>query len=454
LNGIQSRINKIVYRQYFPFVVFAFLMLVLHFGMKPFGDDLVYGDVFSKQPVLTFMLNSYYTWSSRIFIMPVAAFFAGQNFGLFSVVDTFFYFLLPLMISKLFVVENKWENNWIIVFLLACVPFITMMDTAGWVITTIHYLWPLILGLVALYPLKKVFFEESMPWYEMIFYVIVTIFAANMEIMAAIIMAFYVIFSGFFIYKKKIIGFIIFQTVLLIGNMVFILTCPGNALRDLAEAASRFPDYINLGLIEKMALSATSTLICIDQNFILLVVLGMAWLFSWKQYKTLIPRIIGVTPFILGLLINMARVVMLSPKFSYMVNALTGVNMINLVNPKTLMNVTPGIPHFIILGFMVIFAGSLMLMTFVLFKNSKKMWIAVLVMGSAIMARVVMGFSATVYESGARTFLFTYIALVIYGLLLYLEFKPELSEKRQKILVVVLCIIAIMGYLESFLKIF
>ncbi|MGV8906545.1 MAG: DUF6056 family protein [Acetobacterium sp.] len=454
MNGLQSKINKIVYWPYFPFAVFAFLMLCLHFGMKPFGDDLVYGEVFSKQPVLTFMWDSYFTWSSRIFIMPVAAFFAAQNFGGFTFFDTCFYFLLPFMVSKLFVFENNWENNWIIVFLLACVPFITMMDTAGWVITSIHYLWPLILGLVALYPLKKIYFEEPIKWYETVFYVMVTIFAANMEVMAVIIMTFYIIFTLYFIYQKRITGFIIFQTVLTMANMVFILTCPGNALREVAETASRFPEYANFGLIEKMALSATSTLICIDQNFILLVVLGMAWIFSWNQYKTLLPRIIGFMPFVFALLINAARVVMLSPKFAYFFNSLTGVNSVDLINPKSLMNVIPGISHYIILSFMVIFAGLLMLMTCVLFKDSKKIGIAVLVMGSGIMARVVMGFSATVYESGARTFLFTYIALAIYGLLLYLEFKPDLSEKRQKILVAALCIIAIMGYLESFLKIF
>lgn len=82
------------------------------------------------------------------------------------------------------------------------------------------------------------------------------------------------------------------------------------------------------------------------------------------------------------------------------------------------------------------------------------MWIAVLVMGAGIMARAVMGFSATVYESGARTFLFTYIALAIYGLLLYLEFKPDLSEKTQKILIISLGIVSVLGYFESFLKIF
>lgn len=452
MNAIRVRINKIYYWEYFPFAVFAFLMLILHFFMKSYGDDLIYGEVFSKQPILTFMLNSYNGWSSRILIMPIAAFFAGQNFVLFSIIDTFIYFLLPYMISKIFVCEKKWENNWIIVFLLACVPFVSMLSTAGWVVTTIHYLWPLTLGLVALYPLKKVYFKESIQWYEYIPYIVATIFAINMEIMAAIIMTFYVIFSIFFIYKKKTSWFIIFVTIISIGNMIFILTCPGNTVRELAETVSRYPEYANFGLIEKLALSATSSLVCIDQNFILLVVLGMAWLFSWEKFKGQLPRIIGVIPFIFCLLINVARVVLLSPKFSYLFNMFTGMNLVNWIDLENFMGGIPGVYHYMILVAMVMFSFSLILMTFSLFKKSKKMWIAVLVMGAGIMSRIVMGFSATVYESGARTFLFQYVALAIYGLLLYQEFKPDLSEKRQKILIGILCLMAIIGYLESFLK--
>jgi len=77
-----------------------------------------------------------------------------------------------------------------------------------------------------------------------------------MEIMAAIIMTFYVAFSIFFIFKKKMPWFILLQTIILIGNMGFIITCPGNVARDLAEAASRFPEYVNLNLIEKVAFSS------------------------------------------------------------------------------------------------------------------------------------------------------------------------------------------------------
>ncbi|KNZ43075.1 hypothetical protein AKG39_02660 [Acetobacterium bakii] len=451
MNAIKDSINKLFHWEYFPFIVFAFLMLMLHLGMKSYGDDLVYREVLRNQSLWMYITNAYEQWSSRIIIMPVAVFFAGQGFGLFSMADAVVYFLLPFIISKIFVSDHKWEHNWIIVFLLACVPFATMMSTAGWVVTSIHYLWPLTIGLVALYPLKKILLEESIKWYEYIIYFAALIFGINMEIMAAIIMTFYIAFSLFLICKKKLSWFLILGTIISIGNLVFILICPGNSVRELAEIATRFPDYIDLGVIQKISLSFTASLICIDQNFILLVITGMALVFSWHKDK--MTRIVGVITFIFGLLVNLARVILMSPKFNGLLSKIEGVNITDWIDYNKLMNVVPGLYHYIILVGMMISSLFLMGLTFLLFKNSKKMWIAVMVMGAGIMSRVVMGFSATVYESGARTFLFEYVSFAIYGLLLYQEFKPELSGKTQRLLIQALCFFAIAGYLESFLRV-
>lgn len=454
MNKVNERFKKIIYWEYFPFLIFACSMGILHIFMNPFRDDLVYSGILSKEPLFLLMMNEYFRWSSRVIILPVATYFAAQNFMLFSIIDSLIYFLLPYMISKIFMQINKYEKNWIIVFLLACVPFITMMSTAGWVITSTYYLWPLTFGLIALYPLKKVSFHESIKWYEIIFYVIVTIFAANMEIMAAIIMTFYIIFAVYFFCKKKNHWFIIFQTIILIGNMIYILTCPGNMARDLVESTSRFPEYVNLNVIEKLALSATSSLVCIDLNFVILVVLGMVCVYSWNKFKTIIQRIICAIPFIFCLVINFIRIILFGQKFTRVFSESTGITLIYPINYWDLVNVVPGVYQYVILLFMSIFAFSLILMTFVLFENTNLKWLAFLVMSAGIMSRVVMGFSATVYASGARTFLFSYIAFTIYGFLLFQTFDTELSEKKQKMLVRCLCILAIMGCLQSCLYLF
>lgn len=433
-------------------MVFTFFIFILHFFLGPSGDDFTYGNVFYKEPVLTFVAQAYYGWSSRIIIMPVAAFFAGNSFLLFSLFDVAIYFLLAMMISRLFVDDNPYQMNWIIVLLLASVPFVSMLTTAGWIVTSIHYLWPLTLSLVALYPLKKISYHEVMRWYEYPVYLVATVFGMNMEITAAILVCVYVLFSLFFIYKKKISYYTLMITVLLIGNFIFTLLCPGNAVRDLSEIAARFPEYASFGLLQKLTLSAVSYIVTIDQNFIMLIILGLAAFFTWQKYQTWGPRLIGMIPFIFGVLIETARVVILSPKFACLVNMITGIKIADWISLKNITTGVPGNDHYLVAMAMVVFAVSLMVMTFILFKDSKKLEIAILVMGAGIMSRVVMGFSPTVYESGARTFLFQYIAMTIFGLLLYQEFNPNLTPKNRKRVLTVIAVLGICGYLESFLK--
>lgn len=446
------KIYKIVHWDYFPIIIFGCLILIFHFFVRPSGDDIIYGTIFFNEPVLTFIHDAYYNWSSRILIMPVAAFFAGNAFWLFSIFNVLAYLLLAIMISKLFVYKNKFKTNWALVFLLVCVPFVSMMTTAGWVVTSIHYLWPLTLCLVAIYPLKKHCRDEVIQWYEYPIYVIAAIFGMNMEIVAAILMSLYLVFSLYFIYKKKNAIFEILMAIILVGNIVFIFLCPGNGIREASEIVANFPEYVTFGFMQKLTVSATSHMFSIDQNFILLVVTAMAGYFSWQKYKDWLPRIIGISPFIYCVLINILRIIVLSPKFSFLLRKFAGTTIDHWVSYTGITTGYLGFYHYLVLVFMSIFVVTLLLMTYILFKDSDKLGIAVLVMGASIMSRVVMGFSPTVYESGARTFLFQYLAMVIFGLLIYIEFNPLIARFNQKKLFELIGFMGLLGYLESFLK--
>lgn len=452
MEAFKLKFYKMTHWEYFPMLVFTFFILLFHLFVRPSGDDIVYGTVFYKEPILTFICDAYNSWSSRIIIMPVAAFFAGNSFWLFSIINVLIYFLLSFTISKLFVYDNDLKTNWVIVFLLACVPFVSMMTTAGWVVTSIHYLWPLTFSLVAIYPIKKLCFRERIRWFEYPLYVTATLFGMNMEIVAAILVTVYLIFAIYFIYRKSLSRYAIIMSVVLLGNIIFIFLCPGNGVREVSEIVANFPEYGSFGFIQKLTVSATSHVFSIDQNFINMVVLAMAWLFSWNKYKSWLPRIIGISPFIFCVLINIFRIIVLSPKFDCLFYMLTGNNIDDWV---TFIGITTGylgVNHYLLLVFMSFFVVSLLLITFLLFKESNKLGIAVLVIGASIMSRVVMGFSPTVYESGARTFLFQYIAMAIFGLLMYQEYNPLLTPVNQKKLFIVMGFMAICGYLESFLK--
>lgn len=451
MDVFKLKLYKITHWKYFPMLIFVLFIMLFHVFVRPSGDDIVYGTVFYKEPVLTFICDTYCNWSSRIIIMPIAAFFAGNSFWLFSLINVLIYFLFSVMISKLFVYNNKLQTNWIIVFLLACIPFVSMMTTAGWVVTSIHYLWPLTFGLVAIYPIKKIFFKEKISWYEYPLYITAMIFGMNMEIVAAILMTLYLVFALYFAFKKTVSIYAIIMAAVLVGNLVLVFLCPGNGIREVSEIVANFPEYATFGLIQKLAVSATSHVFSIDQNFTNIVVLALAWLFSWQKYKAWTPRIIGISPFIFCLIINALRIIIINPKFYLLFSELTG-NGENWVAFTGITTGYLGFYHYLVLVFMSLFVISLLLMTYILFKNSDKFGIAVLVIGASIMSRIVMGFSPTVYESGARTFLFQYVAMVIFGLLMYQEYNPQLTQVNQKKLFVVMGFMGICGYLESFLK--
>lgn len=452
MNSFKQKLHNIMDWEYFPILVFTFLILIFHLFVRPSGDDITYGTVFYKEPVLTFIQDAYFNWSSRIIIMPVAAFFAGNSFWLFSIVNILVYFLLATMISKLFVYENIRQTNWVIIFLLACVPFVTMMTTAGWVVTNIHYLWPLTFSLVALYPIKKIYYKEVIRGYEYPLYFMATVFGMNMEIVAAILVTLYSVFVVYFAAKKKFSLYLLMVLLLLLGNIVFVFVCPGNGVREMQEIIANYPEYATFGIIQKLAVSATSYVFSIDQNFLLLITTGLAWLFSWQTYKKWSFRLIGIIPFIFCIMVNTVRIIVLSPKFNHLFSLVTGNTIHEWITFSGITNGYLGFFHYLGLVLMTFFVIALMLMTAMLFKDSNKLGIAILAVGASVMSRVVMGFSPTVYVSGARTFLFQYIAMVIFGLIMYQEFNPLMRVENQKRLFWALCFMGGCGYLESFFK--
>jgi hypothetical protein len=253
-------------------------------------------------------------------------------------------------------------------------------------------------------------------------------------------------------YRKKNFIFVILMAAILVGNLFFILLCPGNGAREVSEIVANFPEYATFGFVQKLTVSATSHMFTIDQNFIMLTVMAMAGLFSWQKYKAWLPRIIGIIPFVICLMINWARILVLSPKFGFLFSVITGKSIHDWVTLSGIIGGQLNFYHYLGLVFMFIFVLSLIAMTVILFKDEKTFGVAILAIGASIMSRVVMGFSPTVYASGARTFLFQYIAMVIFGVLMYREFNPLMTSNKQNMLFKLLGFMGVLGYLESLLK--
>lgn len=452
LEVIKNGIKKLLNWDYFPILVFSLGICIFHLFLQPSGDDLVYGTVFYKEPLPLFISQAYFDWSSRILIMPVAAFFAGNSFVFFSIVNVLVYSLMAVMISKLFITENKRHHHWVLILILFCVPFITMMTTAGWVVTNIHYMWPLATALVTIYPIKKYFAYEPIRWFEYPVYFFGTLFSMNMELVAGTLLMIYGAYSVYFYLMKRPFQYGQIITLILIANVVYILFCPGNAVRESSEIVTNFPEYASFGVIQKLAVSATSHVFSIDQNFIMLVVSGMACVFIWNAYTKGLYRLLGVLPLLFAMVINLFRIIVLSPKFEYIFSDLTGKQIDNWISFEKITHGTLSLYHYLILILIGLYVLSLFVMIILLFKQSSKLGVGLILVGVSVMTQAVMGFSPTVYESGTRTFLFHYVAMAILGVIMYMEFKPKLAKREQQLLFYWLIFAGICGYLESLQK--
>ena len=138
---------------------------------------------------------------------------------------------------------------------------IVKMNDAGWAATTVNYMWPLATGLFTLIPIKKIWDNEKIKFWQYPLYVVTLIFASNQEQACAILFGTYLLFTVLMIIKnKKIHPFMVIQTLIVIASLIFILTCPGNAARTTVEINNQFKDFEMLTILDKIGIGLTSTM--------------------------------------------------------------------------------------------------------------------------------------------------------------------------------------------------
>ena len=78
-------------RQYYPFIVFFILMLILHVFMGFLGDDIRFSKVLSNYTVLDYAHMRYYEWSSRMIIESVLISISHVNMIVWKILDLIIY---------------------------------------------------------------------------------------------------------------------------------------------------------------------------------------------------------------------------------------------------------------------------------------------------------------------------------------------------------------------------
>lgn len=139
--------------------------------------------------------------------------------------------------------------------------------SAGWITTTVNYLWALTLGTVALRPIKRWFIGQKCTLSEYIFCPLCVIFAANMEQMGAILFGVYLLCGIYFLVaRRRWERFYVLMLGCILLSILFTLASPGNNIRYMAEAQRVFPTLQDLICFKSWRWALLSALITIWQQ--------------------------------------------------------------------------------------------------------------------------------------------------------------------------------------------
>jgi hypothetical protein len=465
--------RQIAAKDFFPFVVFAVLLLVFHIPLNTnFGDD-VYAREFweSGQEILPYLVEIWHTWSSRLIINFVGTFFCGQPQILWKIANICVMVLAAVCVSKLFVYgtrgchSNDYNNRGladggdgrrrpcnIIVVSLFLMYNLYEMSSTGWIASTAGYMWPATACLYVLLSIKKAFRSEKFKKYEYPSVIAALVFAANQEQLCAVLLSVYLYYVCRMIYynfirrqKQHVSRFVLLQSLICLASLTYILLCPGNPQRYEFEAAKCFPNHAALTFIEKTSIGFSSTLnyFVMTPNVLFIVLSLLLAVGIFAKYKNLWVRAASVTP----LIVNIAA-------FGYVFfDYFMADGSFTLKNPRDIFQLYGilgtedaarfYVPHVLYAAMICTFTACL----YMFFRGTDKFFLSFSVLFLGIASRVMMGLSPTVFASSYRTYLFLNFSFIIAAVIIYQNIVDFVKPKTLRYINALIILIAAANYL-------
>ncbi len=435
-------------------ILFLGLFLLHMLALPLQNDDLRFAGILEETTLREFLVMRYSVWTSRLILETVIVLLTRGSIWAWRILDSALIVLGLYSVTELLELDKNWKNTAVIVLVFAFVPR-EVISSAGWVATTVNYLWPCILGLYALIPIRRYYrYLQGGGWklcgWEYITFSLAALTAANQEQAAAILLGFYLVFGAYYWIeagkrkkageKIKIPVLMILLLGIVVLSLIFIFLCPGNGLRNAYEQQIWFPDYVNYSMMEKAGMGFLST---------------MSYYVAGTGEQMILPLFITVLCFSLwdcrsrenlrqgnkagisetAAVLMAGTVFFLGKPLRYVLERrgpLKNSLCYNLVNNRymprhALCGYTAGWVLAEALLFTGILAGVAALL-FLLYGKGMKLAGSLLVLAAGFTSRFIMGFSSTVFSSGHRTTLFCTAAL----LLLTADMLCHMEEKRRK----------------------
>lgn len=242
-NNLYNLINT-----YYLDAFFIIGITLLHLYMNINTGDFGYFSVqLDTKSIINFLIERYETWSSRLFIEALLVMITRTPilWYLIDIVATYFIFYF---LYNLFPKESRDTAKWCLFFCLGCYPYIDM-SSAGWVATTMNYVWPLACGLCTIYyVLKNVHdnMNDSLSPLKWLVVALCATYASSCEQMAMFLAVTLLVIVVHSASNNKLNKLTVMVCAIVIINVLIIVICPGNRVRSIEESNNWWPDYIHL----------------------------------------------------------------------------------------------------------------------------------------------------------------------------------------------------------------
>ena len=155
MNMLRRSVGRAVRSRIVPYVALYAVLLALHLQFTlGTGDDPMYAAMLDQYSLAYFSLWHYYTWSARTLIEAVVCIVEALPAIVWRLADPLYITLCAACIVRLARLEDRPAGRWAVCGLALCYPW-QDMSSAGWVCTTLVFVWPLLAALAALLPLGK-----------------------------------------------------------------------------------------------------------------------------------------------------------------------------------------------------------------------------------------------------------------------------------------------------------
>lgn len=418
-------------KNYIPFLLVAVIAVLYHIRIQPMaGDDIFFSQATEGKGVFPYLIERYETWTSRFVIEWVLVLLVRVPL-LWRILDILVFATLPLLLSKIF--GGGKLMNWCAAAGVLMYPFHDM-GSAGWITTTVNYLFPIwgmfFVGLL----IKKMIMQEKISTGEAIAAIPVCLIASSHEQVAVILFVVFLLYGIYMWCQKRpgqgrvfgrsawseVIGRntddgakkrnLIVLAELLTANLVTlvsIILCPGNAGRNAVSIADlpvyetfHFGDKLYLGLLSVERVFIANA----DAMFVLVAALlaGFVYLKTEDYKKTLISG--------LPLMIIFGQTVL---RTAY--PGLSGL----FVMPGQILEWSWGaLSTWIPMVYLLVTVAAMIYGFYCLFGEKIGEFLAVLILlGCGFGAGAILGFMATIYVSGERVYITLYFILMFVMLL-------------------------------------